>query len=54
VVQEILDGIPDIHFALLSSADVVRHKLVSEIVDAYGRYDALQDPKPLQQRGKRR
>ncbi|MEU8248458.1 PhoH family protein [Nonomuraea sp. NPDC048916] len=57
VVQQILDGIPDIHFARLSSADVVRHKLVSEIVDAYGRYDALQEPstaKPIQQRGKRR
>ncbi|TMR10833.1 phosphate starvation-inducible protein PhoH [Nonomuraea turkmeniaca] len=57
VVQEILDGIPDIHFARLSSADVVRHKLVSEIVDAYGRYDATrasQEPKPIQHRGKRR
>ncbi|QYC39767.1 PhoH-like protein [Nonomuraea coxensis DSM 45129] len=57
VVQEILDGIPDIHFARLSSADVVRHKLVSEIVDAYGRYDAsqaAQEPKAIQQRGKRR
>ncbi|MBE1591398.1 phosphate starvation-inducible PhoH-like protein [Nonomuraea angiospora] len=57
VVQEILDGIPDIHFARLSSADVVRHKLVSEIVDAYGRYDATQaaqEPKSIQHRGKRR
>ncbi|MEU8355053.1 PhoH family protein [Nonomuraea sp. NPDC048882] len=57
VVQEILEGIPDIHFARLSSADVVRHKLVSEIVDAYGRYDATQaaqEPKAIQQRGKRR
>ncbi|MER7499657.1 PhoH family protein [Nonomuraea pusilla] len=55
VVQEILEGIPDIHFARLSSADVVRHKLVSEIVDAYGRYDAAQEPKTaIQQRGKRR
>ncbi|MEV1169547.1 PhoH family protein [Nonomuraea sp. NPDC049784] len=57
VVQEILDGIPDIHFARLTSADVVRHKLVSEIVDAYGRYDAsqaAQEPKSIQHRGKRR
>jgi phosphate starvation-inducible PhoH-like protein len=56
VVQDILDGIPDIHFARLTSADVVRHKLVSEIVDAYGRYDATQaaqEPKGIQ-RGKRR
>ncbi|GAA3132084.1 PhoH family protein [Planomonospora alba] len=39
VVQEILDGISDIHFSRLTSSDVVRHKLVSDIVDAYGRYD---------------
>ncbi|MBB6344529.1 phosphate starvation-inducible PhoH-like protein [Nonomuraea muscovyensis] len=61
VVQEILDGIPDIHFSRLTSSDVVRHKLVSDIVDAYGRYDAQRDPavsggaaKPIQQRSKRR
>jgi len=41
VVQDILDGIPDIHFALLTSQDVVRHRLVGKIVDAYERYDAL-------------
>ena len=40
VVQDILDGIPDIHFAKLTSHDVVRHKLVGKIVDAYERYDA--------------
>jgi phosphate starvation-inducible PhoH-like protein len=40
VVQEILDGIPDIHFSRLTSSDVVRHKLVGKIVDAYDRYDA--------------
>jgi phosphate starvation-inducible PhoH-like protein len=40
VVQEILDDIPDIHFARLTSTDVVRHKLVGKIVDAYERYDA--------------
>ena len=40
VVQEILDGVPDIHFARLTSQDVVRHKLVGKIVDAYERYDA--------------
>jgi phosphate starvation-inducible PhoH-like protein len=33
----ILDGVEDIHFAELTSADVVRHRLVSEIVDAYAR-----------------
>jgi phosphate starvation-inducible PhoH-like protein len=40
VVQDILEGIPDIHFARLTSHDVVRHRLVGEIVDAYERYDA--------------
>ena len=40
VVQDILDGIPDIHFAKLTSQDVVRHKLVGKIVDAYEQYDA--------------
>jgi len=41
VVQDILDGIPDIHFSRLTSHDVVRHKLVGKIVDAYERYDAV-------------
>ncbi len=33
----ILEGIDDIHFSRLTSADVVRHRLVADIVDAYGR-----------------
>ncbi|MEZ5209593.1 MULTISPECIES: PhoH family protein [unclassified Gordonia (in: high G+C Gram-positive bacteria)] len=37
IAARILDGIDDIHFAELTSADVVRHKLVADIVDAYGR-----------------
>jgi phosphate starvation-inducible protein PhoH and related proteins len=41
VVQDILDGIPDIHFSRLTSHDVVRHKLVGKIVDAYERHDAV-------------
>jgi phosphate starvation-inducible PhoH-like protein len=36
---EILEGIDDIHFAQLTSADVVRHRLVSEIVDAYAKFE---------------
>ncbi|HEY5247511.1 MAG TPA: PhoH family protein [Dermatophilaceae bacterium] len=39
VVQEILDGVEDVHFAQLSSHDVVRHALVGSIVEAYGRWD---------------
>jgi phosphate starvation-inducible PhoH-like protein len=37
--MRILDNIGDIHFAELTSADVVRHRLVSEIVDAYARFE---------------
>jgi phosphate starvation-inducible PhoH-like protein len=43
VVREILDGVQDVHFAQLSSSDVVRHRLVSDIVDAYARWDASQE-----------
>jgi phosphate starvation-inducible PhoH-like protein len=39
-VREILDGVEDVHFSLLTSADVVRHKLVGRIVDAYEKYDS--------------
>jgi phosphate starvation-inducible PhoH-like protein len=42
VVEGILEGIEDVHFCRLSSHDVVRHRLVSEIVDAYSRFDAEQ------------
>ncbi len=38
-VQDILDGVEDVHFSRLSSHDVVRHKLVGRIVDAYEQYD---------------
>jgi phosphate starvation-inducible PhoH-like protein len=40
VVRDILDGLDDVHFSLLTSKDVVRHRLVSDIVDAYARFDA--------------
>lgn len=43
IVREILKGVEDVHFSELSSADVVRHSLVAEIVDAYARYDADQE-----------
>src|SRR5713226_799852 len=39
LVQDILDGVDDVYFSRLTSHDVVRHKLVGDIVDAYGRYD---------------
>ncbi len=40
VVQDILDGVDDVHFARMTSDDVVRHRLVARIVDAYDQYDA--------------
>jgi len=42
LVQDILDGVHDVHFSRLTSHDVIRHKLVADIVDAYERYDARQ------------
>ncbi|MPV49762.1 MULTISPECIES: PhoH family protein [unclassified Pseudactinotalea] len=43
VVQEILAGIDDIAFCRLTSADVVRHRLVGDIIDAYTGYDERSD-----------
>jgi phosphate starvation-inducible PhoH-like protein len=43
-VQQILDGVDDVAFCFLQSTDVVRHRLVSDIVEAYGRWDAAHQP----------
>ncbi len=39
VIEDILSGIDDIEFCQLTSADVVRHRLVGQIIDAYERWD---------------
>ena len=39
VVREILTGITGVEFAYLTAKDVVRHKIVQEIVEAYRRFD---------------
>ncbi|MFF9690311.1 PhoH family protein [Streptomyces sp. NPDC014623] len=44
-VQEILEDVQDVHFSRLTSQDVVRHKLVGRIVDAYEKYDNAEGPK---------
>ncbi|MFC9944174.1 PhoH family protein [Streptomyces pratensis] len=44
-VQDILDDVEDVHFSRLTSQDVVRHKLVGRIVDAYEKYDNADGPK---------
>ena len=54
VVQEILTDIEDIAFCRLTSADVVRHRLVGEIIDAYERHDALAASLPSAKPGRRR
>jgi phosphate starvation-inducible PhoH-like protein len=40
VVRDILSDVEDVSFSLLTSSDVVRHRLVGDIVDAYARWDA--------------
>ncbi|WP_342781015.1 PhoH family protein [Actinoallomurus bryophytorum] len=52
VVQDILDGIDDISFRTLTSKDVVRHKLVGQIVDAYDRHDLQSRPRDVKQDGR--
>ena len=42
VARRILDGVDGISFCELGSDDVVRHRLVGRIIDAYSRYDAEQ------------
>lgn len=39
VVESILADVDDVAFCRLSSHDVVRHRLVGEIIDAYARWD---------------
>ncbi|MEV6897548.1 PhoH family protein [Amycolatopsis sp. NPDC051372] len=51
VVRDILDGVNDLHFAELTSQDVVRHRLVGDIVDAYEKWQAVQDAQDQQQGG---
>ncbi|MET9925727.1 MULTISPECIES: PhoH family protein [unclassified Streptomyces] len=51
-VQDILDGVEDVHFSRLTSQDVVRHKLVGRIVDAYEKYDSRNDQQDGQAGGR--
>lgn len=43
VVRDILEGVDDVHFSVLTSQDVVRHRLVGDIVDAYDKWQVQQD-----------
>jgi phosphate starvation-inducible PhoH-like protein len=40
VVESILADVDDVAFCRMSSSDVVRHRLVSDIIDAYARWDS--------------
>jgi phosphate starvation-inducible PhoH-like protein len=42
IVEEILQGIEDVNFTVLDASDVVRHRLVGDIVNAYGIWDEIQ------------
>ena len=53
VVRGILEGIDDVQFTHLTSRDVVRHRLVSDIVEAYSRFDSEQDSGRHKPRGPR-
>lgn len=51
--MRVLRDIPDIHFAMLGSDDVVRHSLVSKIVDAYDLHQPPHKPADHRYRGSR-
>ena len=40
-IQNVLKGIPDIEFVYFNKNDVVRHRLVKNIIDAYERYNGM-------------
>ncbi|MET1020988.1 MAG: PhoH family protein [Arthrobacter sp.] len=42
IVEEILQGIEDVNFTVLDASDVVRHRLVGDIVNAYSVWDEIQ------------
>ncbi len=42
IVEEILQGIEDVNFTVLDASDVVRHRLVGDIVNAYSIWDDIQ------------
>jgi phosphate starvation-inducible PhoH-like protein len=42
-VQKILDGIEGIRFVYFTNRDVVRHKLVQQIIKAYEQFEATDE-----------
>ncbi|MFS3128860.1 PhoH family protein [Nocardioides sp. Bht2] len=54
VIEGILDGVDDISFNRLTNHDVVRHRLVGEIVTAYERFDEERAKRAEKNRGETR
>ena len=46
VVESILGGVDDVQFCRLGSQDVVRHRLVGDIIDAYATWDVQRAQSP--------
>jgi phosphate starvation-inducible PhoH-like protein len=44
VIEDILGGVEDIEFVRFGGGDVVRHKLVQRIVEAYDAFQSKQAP----------
>lgn len=58
IVEEILQGIEDVNFSVLDATDVVRHRLVGDIVRAYSLWDddqrnKVKQPVSREKRGER-
>ena len=53
IVQDILDGLEDVSFNRLTAHDVVRHRLVGKIVEAYETHDARRQSEQRQAPGPR-
>lgn len=54
IIEDVLSGVEDIEFCHLEAKDVVRHSLVSSIIDAYARWDVtgnIHHQSKLNQRG---
>jgi phosphate starvation-inducible PhoH-like protein len=48
IIRDILQGVDDISFMELTADDVVRHRLIGDIVKAYDTYDATKSvPRPI-------
>jgi phosphate starvation-inducible PhoH-like protein len=54
LVTHVLDDMDDIVFAQLTSADVVRHNLVGQIVDAYTKFDAERQRSDYERQNRKR